>query len=227
LPRPAHPVSPGLVEVLRIAGHPLARGRVHEGLSQEPRELLGRLPRLGEPCRLHDGDGLRDPLAGEFHGPRVGGIAVAAGEVHLHLPHRVQHVLHAPHGHEKPPPPDDPPPPPVQDDPAAPEYKSGPHNGEHGAEQDDQNGEERPLGALLEWDQPEGDRHDEQARHQEGNAEERQAPAPAAGFEGPRVPVDKRTLAARRGHRPAYHHPTASRLRVRRAGAARCMINRP
>jgi hypothetical protein len=177
--------------MVRVARDPLARGRIHQRFSQEPRKLLGHLPRLGKVHRLRDGDRLRDPLAGELHRPGVGRVFVAAGKVHLHLPDCIQHVLHALHRHEKPPPLNDPPPPTVEDDPAAPEDESGPDGGEHGAEQDDQGGKEGPLGAVFDGDEPEGDLHDEQARQQEGEPEDRDAAAPAANLEGARIPVSK------------------------------------
>ena len=78
LARSTHPVPAGFVEVFGVAGHPLARGAVHEGFSQKPREFLGHLPRLGEAHGLNNGDGLWDPLAGELNGPGCGGVAVAA-----------------------------------------------------------------------------------------------------------------------------------------------------
>ena len=78
LTRSPRPVAVRFVEMIRVARDPLARGAVHEGLSQEPRQLLGHLPRLDKAHGLYDGDGLRDPLAGELHGPGCGGVAVAA-----------------------------------------------------------------------------------------------------------------------------------------------------
>jgi len=100
----------------------------------------------------------------------------------------------------------DPPSSTVQDEPGPPEDEDGPNEGKHGPEQDDQGGDEGPLGTLLEGEESEGNLHNEQARQQEREPEERQAAAPASELEGAGIPVKKGTPAAARCCLLEYAH---------------------
>ncbi len=192
LARPPHPVAVGFVEMFGVAGHPLARGAESTSGFRRNREsssatCLASAKFTG--CTTAMGFAIPSPES--FTGQVCGGVAVAAGEVHLHLPDRIQHVLRALHRHEQPAPLDDPTPAAVQDDPAAPEDETGPDGGEHRAEEDDENGRQGPRRALH-GDEPQGNLHDKEACQQEGQPEDRKAAAPAAKLDGTRIPVIKR-----------------------------------